>query len=335
MSQHVRFITAIAIAAAVTLSACSNTTQASTTSNEKGTAKIGTVKIGAVMYARDLEYWNLVEAGMKAAAQDLKVDINVSVSNRDLATESTLIDQMHTRGDNVLVISPLDKKASLATLIKAKAYGMTVMQYNTRVDDNDPALQHFVGVDNGALGKASGEAAVEYIRSELGGKAQVALITGGTTTVGPVRRKAFTDALAVLPGAKVVTEADAGTPELGAQAFLTILQGHPKVDLVWAWNGGALSGSAATVGQAKTPVKIIGVDMSKQIADLMAAPTSPILAVVDQHAYDVGYQAVTNAVKLARGESIPEQQDVQPVVYKAGNTTQLEKFRAELTKAGK
>jgi ABC-type sugar transport system substrate-binding protein len=323
-----RFIAAAAIAAAVvTLPACSNTAQ---TSSAK--SKPDKVKVGAVMFARDLEYWQLVEAGMKAAARDLKVDINVSVSNRDLATEATLIDQMHARGDNVLVISPLDKQASKATLTKAKGFGMTVMQYNTKVED--PSLPHFVGVDNEALGKASGEAAVEYIRSQLGGKAQVALITGGTTTTGPVRRKAFTDALAALPGAKVVTEAEAGTPEVGAQALQTILQGHPDVDLVWGWNGGALSGAAATVSQTGKPVKIIGVDMSKQVADLMASPKSPVLAVADQHAYDVGYEAVTNAVKLARGESIPEQQQVQPVVYKAGDTGQLDKFRAELTKAG-
>ena len=326
-------LVAAGLAVATLLTACSNPAQ---TGNEgDASSKKDKVNIGAVMFARDIEYWQLVEAGMKAAAKESKVSISVQASDRDLATEAALIDQMKVRGVNTLVISPLDADASTATLMKAKNAGMTIMQYNTKVNSDDSDLQHFVGVDNATLGKASGEAAVEYIRSELDGKAKIALMTGGTTTTGPVRRKAFTDAVGTLPGVEVVTEAEAETPEIGAQAFRTILQAHPDVDLVWAWNGSALAGAAAVAGKANSSIKIVGVDMSEQVANIMSTSDSPILAVADQHSYDVGYQAVVNAVKLAQGKSVPAAQEVKPVVYEAGDKEQLQMFRDELAKASK
>ncbi|MHA6631090.1 hypothetical protein ACU61A_37120 [Pseudonocardia sichuanensis] len=72
------------------------------------------------------------------------------------------------------------------------------------------------------------------------------------------------------------------------------------------------------------------IDMSRQVADLMSAPESPVVAVADQHAYDVGYSAVRTGVQLARGEDVPAKTTVEPTVFTADEPAALESVRVEL-----
>jgi ABC-type sugar transport system substrate-binding protein len=306
--------------------ACSTGQQAEGTKNQK---QSGTVQVGVVMYARDLEYWRLIEAGVRKAAADRHVQIDVQVSNRQLDTEAALVDTMHARGDNVLVIDPLDKKASVATLNKAQRYGMTVVQYDGQVQD--PSFQYHVGVDNTTLGRAVGDSAQNYIKAHLGGHARLALLTGDTEPNGPARRTAF---LGQVADSTVVAQAEAvGSPEAGSKALETMLQGHPDIDLVFAWNGASMQGAAVAAQRAKSTAKIVGIDMSKQVATIMSQPDSPVVDVADQHAYDVGQQAVATAVDLAEGKPVQQNTLLNPVVYSSDDPKGVEAFLAELQKA--
>lgn len=328
-----RLPTAIAVAAVVAggVSACAGTSSG-TSSSATGGAKqqSHSIKIGGVMFARDIEYWQLIEAGMKAAAEKDGAPIDVEVSNRNLATESSVVDTFHAKGDNVLVISPYDAKASVATLKKARNAGMTVLQYNTQVDD--PVFKYFVGVDNKQLGSAVGKALVRYVDDKLGGKATVGVLAGDTEPGGTDRKNGFLSALKGHAGIKVATTVTAvGSPTDGANAFNTALQGHPNIDVVWAWNGSALQGAAVSAAKAHRNVKIFGVDMSSQVAGLMRKPSTPVVAVADQHAYNVGYQAVQDAVKLAKGQSgVSTTASLQPEVYQSSDPAGVEQYLREL-----
>ncbi|MEU6719036.1 substrate-binding domain-containing protein [Nonomuraea sp. NPDC046802] len=318
---------ALLFALVVALAGCSTGQEDDAGAGAK--AQKGEIRIGAVMFARDLEFWQLVEAGMRDAARSAGVKINVEVSNRQLATEAQLVDTLHARGDNVLVIAPLDNSASAATLRKADQYGMTVVQYNSKASDQ--TFTHFVGVDNAELGRSVGKLAKEYVDAELGGQAKMALLTGDTEPNGTVRKNAF---LKEVPGGKVVTTAEAvGSPDAGAKAFETVLQSNPDIDVVWAWNGAAMQGAAVAAQRHKSKVKIFGIDMSKQVAQIMRAPGSPVQAVADQHAYDVGKESVTLAIKAAKGAGAAAT-SVPPATYSAGDAKGIDAFLAELGKAG-
>ncbi|WP_166462989.1 sugar ABC transporter substrate-binding protein [Amycolatopsis acidicola] len=290
------------------------------------TVQSGALQVGALMYARDLEFWQLVEAGMKQAANEAGVPLHVDVSDRKLQNESQLLDTMYARGDNVLLVAPYDSDASSAALRRARARGLTIVQYDERVDDQ--SFAYFVGVDQKVLGEAAGEAAQQYIDSQLGGHAKAALLTGETESHGPPRRESF---LAKATGAEVVTTTEAvGSPEAGAQAFETVLQSHPETQLVFAWNGAALQGAAIAARRLRSPVKIVGVDMSRQLADLLGQRDSPVLAVADQDAYQVGYRTLQIGVALARAKPVSRDTAVAPVIYRAGDHAALDTFYREL-----
>jgi ABC-type sugar transport system substrate-binding protein len=290
------------------------------------TQQRGDIQVGAIMYARDLEFWQLIEAGMRRSAEDHQVPINVEVSNRSLQTESQLVDTMTARGDNVLIVAPFDLTASAAGLRRAADRGITVVQYDNRVTDD--RFEHFVGVDQRQLGTAVGQAAQQYVDQKLSGSGKFALLTGDTEPNGPPRREAF---LAAAPGVEVVTQAEAvGSPEAGAEAFETVLQSNPDLDGVFAWNGAALQGSLTAARRLHSNVKIFGIDQSEVAAKDMLSPDSVIAAIADQQAYQVGYNAVTLGVESALGESSAPSAQVEPIIYKAGDTKNLQTFLDEL-----
>jgi ABC-type sugar transport system substrate-binding protein len=318
-------VATLVMALAVILTACSTGGGPAASNTESREAD--EIKVGAIMYARDLEFWRLIEAGMKRAAADHNVEINVEVSNRSLQTESQLIDTMTARGDNVFIVAPFDPTASAAGLRRVTDRGSTVVQYDSRVTDTQ--FEYFVGVDQRQLGKAVGEAAQKYVAEHLNGSAEFALLTGETEPNGPPRREAF---LAAAPGVHVVTQAEAvGSPEAGAEAFETVLQSNPDIDGVFAWNGAALQGSVAAARRLGSDVKIFGIDQSEVVAKDMMSPDSVVAALADQQAYQVGYDAVTLGVKAALGEQQAATGQVDPIVYTAGDTKNLQTFLDELT----
>jgi ABC-type sugar transport system substrate-binding protein len=264
---------------------------------------------------------------MKQSAADHNVELNVEVSNRSLQTESQLIDTMTARGDNVFVVAPFDPTASAAGLKRASDRGSTVVQFDSRVTDEQ--FEYFVGVDQRQLGTAVGEAAQKYVDEHLNGSGKFALLTGDTEPNGPPRREAF---LAAAPGVEVVTQAEAvGSPEAGAEAFETVLQSNPDLNGVFAWNGAALQGSLAAARRTGSNVKIFGIDQSEVVAKDMMSPDSVVAALADQQAYQVGYDAVTLGVKAALGDEPPATGQVEPIVYTAGDTKNLQTFLDELT----
>ncbi|MFB9836942.1 sugar ABC transporter substrate-binding protein [Actinoallomurus acaciae] len=311
---------------ALAFPACSTGIEKKSAAN---TRQRGALRIGAIMYARDLEYWQLMEAGMREAARRHGVPISVEVSNRQLATEAQLIDTSHARGDNVLVVAPLDAKASVAGLRKAHGYGMSIVQIDTRV--SDPSFADFVGVSNDTLGTTIGRAAATYLRTRPNGKGKIALLTGDTEPNGPVRKKAF---LAQVAGAgTVVTSAEAvGSPEAGSKALETVLQAHPDIDLVWAWNGAALQGAVTAASRVHAKAAIFGIDMSAQVAKAMLAGGSTVKAVADQNAYRIGGQAVDLAVAVARGEKANGTPTMPAQLYQDSDAAGLRSFLAGLKK---
>src|SRR5215212_2036069 len=85
------------------------------------------VRVGAVMYARDSQYWQQIERGMQDAAKTLGVELQVTVSNRQLPTEAQVIEDLLTRGINVLLVSPLDKDASSKAIRQAADRNVAVI----------------------------------------------------------------------------------------------------------------------------------------------------------------------------------------------------------------
>jgi len=272
------------------------------------------VRVGAVMYARDSQYWQQIEKGMKDAAAQSKVDIQFALSRRQLPTEAQVIDDFITRGIDVLVISPLDKDASAAAIKRAKDANILVVEYNTFLADKNIS-QHYVGVDNRELAAAVGREMRRTIEADFKGNASIGLITLPPMNPGSAIRKG--GLMSALEGLKinVVAEVSGATAEEGANGLENILQRDPSTQIIWASNSGTLAGAVAAARRKQTKAKLYGIDMSQELADLLLDPASNLEAVSDQQPYRVGYLAVETAVKAKGGEKMARDVNVPVKVY--------------------
>jgi ribose transport system substrate-binding protein len=272
------------------------------------------LRVGAVMYARDSQYWQQIEKGLKDGAAQAKVDLQVALNRRQLPTEGQVIDDFITRGIDILVISPLDKDASIAAIKRAKDKGILVVEYNTFLSDKTVS-QHYVGVDNRELAAAVGREIRRTIDGEFGGSASIGLVTLPPMNPGSVIRKE--GLLSALQGEKlnVVAELSGATPEEGANALENILQRDPATQIIWASNSGTLAGAVAAARRKQTKVKLYGIDMSQELAELLLDASSNLQAVSDQQPYRVGFLAVDTAVKAKRGEKMARDVTVPVKVY--------------------
>lgn len=271
-------------------------------------------RIGAVLYARDSQYWQQIERGMKDAAAKYGATLQVELSRRQLPTESQVIDDLMTRGIDALVISPLDKTASAAAIKRATAAGALSVEFNTFLADKSIS-RYYVGVDNTELAAVVGRAVRVYAGKMPGADKLIGIITLPPMNPGSAIRKAgFLSALQGLTYT-VAGEAAAATPEDGANAFETILQRNPATQIVWCSSAGSIEGAAASARRAGTKVRLFGIDMSKSLADNMLDPAGNIEAVSDQQPYRIGYLAVETAVKARDGAQMARDVVVPAKLY--------------------
>jgi len=269
--------------------------------------------IGAIIYARDSQFWQQIERGMRDAAAKYGVNIQFGLNQRKLPTEGQVVEDFITRGVDVLIIPPLDKQGSVAAARRAKDRNIMVVEYDTKLEDASIA-SHSIGVDSFELAAAVGKELRRYVESK-GGEPSIGMITLPPINANmQPRRKGF---LSALEGLKyeLVAETTAATPEEGANGLENILRRKPDTTAVWASNAGSLAGAAAAARRANTKTKLYGIDMSQDLAQMLLDPESNVEAVADQQPYKVGYLTVETAVKAKRGETEPRYVNVPVKLY--------------------
>lgn len=283
------------------------------------------LRIGAVLYARDSQFWQQIERGMQDAATKYGATLQVVLNRRQLATESQVLDDLATRGIDVLLVSPIDKTASAAAIRHATASGALSVEYNTFLTDQGISA-HTVGVDNTELAASVGRALAGYVTQNLGGAVKLGVVTLPPINPGSAVRKAgFLGALGGIHYT-VTAETSGATPEEGANAFETILQRDPATQLIWCSSAGTIEGAAASARRAGSAVKLFGIDMSKTLAEAMLDPKGSVEAVSDQQPYRVGYLAVETAVKAKQGKQMPRAVTVPARLYSRQDAAGLHEY---------
>jgi len=281
--------------------------------------------IGAVLYARDSQFWQQVELGMRDAAKTYDVDLQVALSRRQLPTEAAVIDDLVTRGVKALVISPLDKDASATAVKNAKAKGVETIEFNTFFADRNIA-SHSIGVDNKELAASVGREIAKAISTDFQGDAKIGLIPLPAINPGSAVRK--NGLLSALTGVKyqIVGEIEAATPEKGANAVEDILRRDPSTQIIWASNSGSLAGAANTVDHSGDKVQLYGIDMSEELAREMLNSTGHVMAVSDQQPYKLGFLSIETAVKSLKGEKVSRDIEVPVKLYSRSNPADLNDY---------
>ncbi len=253
-------IAAGALVSVLTLSACGSgdsTASAGGTSAGSGDGAL----IGVSFWSQDQKRYPFEANIMTEEAKKNGDQVIVNYADNSASTQASQVESMIQRGVDVLIIVPLDPKASAALVTKAQAQGIKVIVYDAPVSGAKP--DYMVGRDNSLLGVAHADAALAAVPS-----GKYAIIRGDEAAdAAHVIGKAYDDKLKNNPNVNVVY--DVYTPSWAAaeaqKEAEAALQSNPDIKVFVAmWDEAAQSVVSALKADGKQPgeVFVTGTDAS-------------------------------------------------------------------------
>ncbi|MBF9014626.1 MULTISPECIES: substrate-binding domain-containing protein [unclassified Oceanispirochaeta] len=293
---------------------------------DKGEDKI---VIAGIVFQDD-QFFNVIQKGMQAAADDLGVELLLANSNNKQDKEMELVNTYIARGVDAIVISPLSESASIAPLKRADDKGIKVITYNSPLGADFPVS--YVNSSQSELGSGSGKVARGYIDRNLDGEIQVATLAFKSLLpeISDMRVNGFLNEITDLPGVKVVSQQDAWLAEDALAKAGDILTANPDLDIIYAANDGGTVGAVMAVKNAGKDVVVFGIDASEQLANFLKDESNILQATTGQQPFQIGYQSVEFAVKAIKGEPVEETIIVPGMVLDRAEPAGIEKFLVDL-----
>lgn len=183
-------------------------------------------------------------------------------------------------------------------------------------------------------GKELGDLAVEYIKTNLDGRANVVLLTQDSIQFLTPRVTAIRDALAELPDVRIVADISPNPvgKEGGLATMRTILIAHPDVDVILGADGVVLGALQALreAGKDRPDQFLGGIDGEPEaVAEIRAG--GPYKASISLNSPVFGYAMGQHAADWLHGKQIPQAMDILPRALTAEN---LSAYEADLADPG-
>lgn len=263
------------------------------------------IKIGVVVKALNSDFWKIVEAGAKAAGEELGVEVEVLGPSAETAVSEqiSMIEDQIAKKVSALCVAPSQPPSAIPVFEQAKAEGIPVVLIDTDAGWEDKVS--FVGTGNYNGGKLAGE----FLAEKLGKGAKVVIIRGAAGD--PTHDERTQGAVEVLTekGLEVLDIQPANSErELGMSVMENMLQAHPdEIQGVFATNDAMILGALRAIQAAGKDIITVGFDGSPDA--LKSIEEGELTASVAQNPYSIGYQGVVAAVKAAKGEAVEKRID--------------------------
>jgi ribose transport system substrate-binding protein len=275
----------------------------------------GRPTVGLVLKTLNNQFFIDLEAGARAVADSLGLDLVVLAPEREIDVERQMqiVENLIQRRVRVIALVPSGSRELVPAVGKANAAGIPVVTVDTRLDAAATAtagaqVATFIGSDNVDGGRLAGR----FLAERLGGRGQVAVLEGipGHET-GDARLRGFREAVAAHPGVTIVASQTANWER--DQAFnvtQNLLQAHPGLSAIFACNDVMALGAVEAIAAAGRAgqVAVVGFDAQDEARDAVRA--GRMAATVAQNPREMGRLAMLAAARLARGDTVPAEQPV-------------------------
>jgi len=303
MNKKVKlFGMAVALSSMVFAAGCGNSSKEASSSEASG--EKGGESVAVVLKTLSSPYWKYVEAGAKAAGEELGVDVTVvgPSSEAEVIQQVNMLEDQVSQGPGAVVVSPTQPETVVPVLEKA-AKDTPVLLIDSDADFEGKTT--FIGTENYSAGQEGGK----LLASMLKKGDKVVLIAGALgNPATDTRIKGAKEALEAA-GMEVVAEQPADSDKAKAMSVMeNILQNNKDVKGVFAANDDMAIGALRAVeAKGLKDVKVMGVDGTMEAVESIL--DGKLAASVAQSPYNMGYQGVENAVKAMNGEKIEERID--------------------------
>ncbi|QIK70295.1 sugar ABC transporter substrate-binding protein [Erysipelothrix sp. HDW6C] len=125
----------------------------------------GDKTIGIAMPTKDLERWEKDGNSMKEQAESLGYKVDMQFAQNEVQTQVSQIENMITKGVDVIIIAAIDGEALTDVTQKAKGQGIPVISYDRLIMNSD-AIDYYATFDLKTVGVLQGEYIVKALDLE-------------------------------------------------------------------------------------------------------------------------------------------------------------------------
>ena len=267
-------------------------------------------KIGLVMKTLTNPFFIEMEKGARRAEQELGVELQVKTAAQETSIEQQIqiVEDMIAAKLDAIVIAPGDSQRLVPVLKKAATSGIKVVNIDNRLDVE--ALKQagmapipFISVDNEKAAYAS----AKFIADSAVRPTQAAILEGIRSADNARQRmEGAKRAFAGNPQIKLVASESANWKiDEGFAVTQQLFIQHPDIKLLFAANDMMALGALKYLQEArKADVKVAAYDaLDAAVAEVNAGR---LAVTVDQQAAEQGFQGVALAMRLLKGERVPE-----------------------------
>lgn len=286
---------------AFSLVACNGDENATTDDTTEGSSGevTGEGTIGFVISTQTNPFFVSLKEGAENKAAELGYEITVLDSQDDSAKAASNMEDLITRGVDVILVNPTDSAALVNSVIQANDAGIPVIAVDRGVDGGD--LTSYVASDNVAGGQMAGE----FIINELKGEGKVVELEGIAGANSAVERgRGFNQALEG-SGLEIVARQTADFDRVqGLTVMENILQSQPEIDAVFAHNDEMALGALEAIRASDRDILVVGFDATDDA--VAAVEAGDMAATVAQQPVLIGEMAVEAAGKVLNGEDVDD-----------------------------
>ena len=247
-----------------------------------------------------------MQKGIEQACTDLGVEnCNILAADSSLETQVSQIENLVTKGCDVLLLNPYDSDGVVNAVQAAAEKGDGIFT----MDVDCEGSTSFVASDNKKVGAMLADAVIE----QLDGKGKIAIIDGITVTSLKDRTEGFMDKIKDTDIEVVAEQQTAHARDTALASAENILQANPDIDAFVGVNensGMAILSAATSAGLNN--LYITTVDATAE--NMTAIRDEKVAIGVSQDPYKMGYTAVEQAIKWCQGEETEKFIEV-PVEY--------------------
>jgi ribose transport system substrate-binding protein len=272
------------------------------------------------------EFIEGIAYGLARATEARALSFTERSANNDPVQQAADIDVFRSENTGAVITAPVDA-FSLAPHVQE-----VIWDGGYVASIVPPPATTILNAPQYLTGKTLADEAVAYIRDELGGSANVVLLTHDSLQFLAPRFTAMRDALKDMPGVRIVADiSPVSVNEDGGYATMKlILAANAQVDVVLGADTVVLGALRALreAGKVRPDMFLGGIDGEPQaVAEIKAG--GPYKASVALSSPVFGYALGWYAADWLEGKSVPQGLDVLPFAITADNMAQYEADQAD------
>ncbi len=260
----------------------------------------GSYKIALLQQHQTNAFQIAVTEAAEAKAQELGVELTILSADQDAATQISQIEQCTNEGYDAILFEPVDPDALGDASKTASDAGVVVINIISACTDWE---SYGIAALSCGDNVTAGETEMQNVADLLGGKGNIAILTGPSGDSGGLQRlEGYENILKNYPDIKQVVEpADCGWDTASAQSTVESWLSAYDLDAIICENDGMAVGAGNAAG-ADSGIIITGVDGTPD--GFEAINDGRITGTVSHDGGAMAANGIEAAVKLLNGETL-------------------------------